>query len=277
MADDILQKTLITGGGGALAGYADFGIAKGHDALDITDLASVRSAFADIQPRAVLHLAAATDLPKCETDPAYAYMANAVGTYNLALAARDVGARFIYISTAGVFDGGKIGAYSEEDIPNPPNVYGHSKYLGELAVRGLLENHLVVRTCWVFGGGAAKDKKFVGKIVAQLRNPETKTLKGVSDEIGMPTYGRDLMDLLKKLLQSEERGIVHAANSGAASRFDVATAIAKQIAPSIPVEAVPLSSFHPTIVITKNQNLSSRIGLMRPWQEALNEYLTKEW
>jgi len=277
MADDILERTLITGAGGALAGYADFGVKKDHSSLDITDLKSVRRVFVEAQPRAVLHLAAATDMAKCEADPAYAYMVNSVGTYNLALVAREVGAHFVYVSTAGVFDGNEQGAYAEGDVPNPPNMYGHSKYLGELAVSGLLENYLIVRTCWVFGGGAENDKKFVGKIVAQLRNPEVKALRGTNDEIGMPTYGKDLMTSLKKLLSGNEKGVVHIANEGTASRYEVAKYIAGIIAPAVPVEGVPLSSFNLSMEITKNQSLSSRIGLMRPWQEALKEYLTNEW
>ncbi len=277
MADDILENTLITGAGGALAGYADFGIKKDHHSLDITDLAAVRKVFKEVQPRAILHLAAATDMGKCEADPAYAYMANAVGTYNLALAAREGGARFIYVSTAGVFDGEKKGAYTESDIPNPPNIYGHSKYLGEFAVSGLLENYVIVRTCWVFGGGAENDKKFVGKIVGKLRDPQTKVLKGTSDEIGMPTYGKDIMASLKKLLLGDEKGIVHIANEGVASRYEVAKYIAETLASTIPVESAMSSSFDLSMEITKNQSLSSRIGLMRPWQRALKEYLTKEW
>jgi dTDP-4-dehydrorhamnose reductase len=274
---EILDRTIIVGGAGALGSYADFGVRKDRESLDVSNLASVRAVFKELEPKAVLHLAAETDAGKCEDDPAHACLVNAVGTYHVALAAREAGARMVYVSSAGVFGGDKIGAYGEDDLPDPPNVYGHSKYLGELAVRGLLENHLIVRPCWIFGGGAARDKKFVGKIMAQVRNPETKELRATGDEIGSPTYAKDLMGRLRELVQGDERGVVHVANAGGASRFEVAQFIAGIVAPNLPVASVPLALFNLKTKITKNQVLSSRIGLMRPWQEALREYLEKEW
>lgn len=277
MNEDMLEKTLITGAGGALGSYADFGIRKDRDTLDITNIKNVFDVFRDVQPKAVIHLAAATDMGACEKDPGQAYLVNAAGTYHLALAAREVGARFIYVSSAGIFDGKKEGPYRETDTPNPPNIYGHSKYLGELAVRGLLEDYVIVRTCWIFGGGADKDKKFVGRIMAQLKDPAKTELKGTNDEIGSPTYGKDLMAALKTLVQGPERGILNVANTGGCSRYDVLKAIAAQVAPQVSTVPVPLSLFNPTVGITMNQVLAVRPGLMRPWEVALKGYLQNEW
>jgi len=113
------------------------------------------------RPKVILHLAALTDLDYCEKNPAEAYLVNSVGTYNVALTAREVGAKLVYISTAGIFDGQKKGFYRESDLGNPQNHYGHSKYLGESAVQNILNDYIIARVCWMFGGGPTKDKKFV--------------------------------------------------------------------------------------------------------------------
>jgi dTDP-4-dehydrorhamnose reductase len=173
-----------------------------------------------------------------------------------------------------VFDGKKKGAYKESDAPDPQNVYGHSKYAGELIVQSLLGDYLIVRPCWMFGGGQKRDKKFVAKIIAQLDKPE---IKAASDAYGSPTFGKDLAAGIKTLIERRERGMVHMAGAGKASRFDVARLIVETLNPSITVTAVTSDYFKLSAVRVQNEELASRLPLMRPWQEALTEYLETEW
>ena len=220
--DDLFAKTLITGSDGMVGSYIDFGIRTNRDSLDVTNLSNVMSMCTEHMPRVIIHLAAATDLARCQQDPAYAYAVNAVGTYNLALAARRIGAKLVFISTFAVFDGTREEPYVETNIPDPVNIYGHSKYLGELVVRGILEDFLIVRASWIFGGGIDKDIKFVGKILKQLDKDEIKV---ITDKRGSPTYAKDLVEGIQQLITENKKGIYNLGNIGSATRYDISKQI----------------------------------------------------
>ena len=254
--------------------YIDFGVKTDRKTLDITKLDEVRAAVRLHDPNIIIHLAALTDLDYCEKNPTEAYLVNSVGTYNIALVAREIGAKLVYISTAGIFDGKKKGYYSEGDPGNPQNHYGHSKYLGELAVQSLLKNYIIARVCWVFGGGPKEDKKFVSKIIAQFDKPEINAL---NDSWGSPTYGKDLIGALKKLIVKNAKGIYHLAGKGRGSRYDVAKFIVETLKSKSLVKAVDSSYFNLPARRVRNEALNSKVKLMRPWREALREYLETEW
>jgi dTDP-4-dehydrorhamnose reductase len=271
------DKVLITGADGMVGSYIDFGIKTNRQSLDITNPKQVLSAIEKYKPEAILHLAAMTDVDQCERNPSGAYLVNSIGAYYVALAAKRCGAKMIYVSTAGIFDGEKNGSYAEEDIPNPQNYYGYSKFLGEVAVRGVLEDCLIIRTCWMMGGGPAKDKKFVAKIIAQLTKPETREINAVSDQIGSPTYAKDLVAAIKELVRQDAKGIYHLVGAGTASRFDVAKKIVELVRSDVKVNPVPTSFFNLDAKRTVNEVLSSRVNLMRPWDEAVEDYIKLEW
>lgn len=277
MNNNILSKTLITGADGMVGSYVDFGIKANRRMMDVTDLKEVLNVCKKIKPEVILHLAAETDVDRCERDPQYAHMVNGVGTYNMAIAAKEVGAKLIYISTAGVFDGTKDGSYTEEDKPNPQNYYGHSKFLGELAVKGMLDNFLILRVCWMIGGGPAKDQKFVAKIINQIKDPNVKEIRAVTDQIGSPTFGKDLISAAKILIEKNQTGIFHASNTGIVSRFDVAKFIVDTLRPEVNVIPVESSYFNLDAKRTRNEGLIAKENIMRPWEEALKEYLETEW
>ena len=266
-----LDKILITGGDGMVASYVDFGIKINREILDITDTKKVSETIQRIKPRVILHLAAETDLNKCETDPAHAYLVNSVGTYNLAMAAKEIGAKIVYVSTDAVFPHSRA-PHSINDTAKPESNYGHSKYLGELAVKGMSDDYIIARTSWVFGGGKERDKKFVAKFIGQLDKPETKA---VSDQFSSPTYARDLVGVLKNLIIENKTGTFHIVNSGVASRYDMALVIAKTLKKE--AEILPVSG--DTFGLLPYQTSSG--GLVgnpaRSWQEALEEYLETEW
>jgi dTDP-4-dehydrorhamnose reductase len=130
----------------------------------------------------------------------------------------------------------------------------------------------------MMGGGPAKDKKFVAKIIAQLAKPEIKEINAVSDQIGSPTYAKDLVAAIKELIQQDARGTYHLAGRGAASRLDVAKKIVALVRPDVKVNPVPTSFFNLDAKRTVNEVLSSsRTDLMRSWEEAVEDYVKTEW
>jgi len=270
-------KTLVTGALGMVGSYVDFGIKTDKKTLDVTDIKEVLQTVRTHKPKVILHLAALTDLDLGEKNPSLAYFINTVGTYNIALAAREVKAKLVYISSTGVFDGTKKKPYTEKDLPSPENHYGHSKYAGELLIQSMLKDYIIARACWMFGGGPALDKKFVAKIISQLQKPEVTEIKALDDVCGSPTYGKDLVEALKKLILKNARGIFHLTNKGSGSRFDVAKIIVKTLRPSVKVTPVDSSYFNLPAKRVANESAISKVNLMRPWQEALQEYLQSEW
>lgn len=269
-----LDKVLVTGADGMVGSYVDFGIKTNRRSLDITDLKEVLAVCRKYNPEAIIHLAAETDVDRCERDPEYAYTVNSVGTYNMAVAAKELGIKLVYVSTAGIFDGLKKTSYTEKDMPNPQNYYGRSKFLGELAIKGMLEDYIIARACWMFGGGPEKDQKFVAKIIKQLDNKEIKV---VTDQIGSPTFGKDLITGIKKLLQKDARGIYNLANKGVCSRYEFAEAIVKILKKNTKILPVKMSNLKMDALRTYNEGMVSKINTQRPWQNALKEYLKMEW
>jgi dTDP-4-dehydrorhamnose reductase len=271
------DNILITGADGMVGSYVDFGIKTNHRSLDITDLKETMAVVEKYKPEAILNLAAETDVDRCERDPEYAYAVNSIGAYHVAYVAKRFGIKLIHVSTAGVFDGKKDSPYNEDDVPNPQNYYGHSKFLGELAIRGMLEDYTIVRACWMMGGGPKKDQKFIAKIIAQLIKPEIKEINAVNDQVGAPTFGKDLVAAIKKLVEKDARGIYHLANTGVVSRFDVAKKIAELVRPDVKVNPVPSSFFDLDARRTANEALASKVALMRPWDQAIEDYIKSEW
>lgn len=270
-----LSKTLITGAEGMVGGYVDFGIRTNRRMLDVTDLTEVLRVCGEYRPKAIIHLAAETDVDRCERDSAHAYLVNSIGTYNVAVAAKMFRAKLVYVSTSGVFNGKKKSAYGEDDIPDPQNYYSRSKYLGEIIVRGMLQNYIIARVCWMFGGGPRYDQKFVAKIIKQLKT--RKAIHAINDQFGSPTFGKDLIGSLKLLLARDAKGVYHLSNSGKCSRFDMANEIVRLL--NLKTKVVPVSSSHFNLDAARglNESMVSRNNFMRPWKTALREYILEEW
>lgn len=248
--------------------------------LDVRAADEVNAAIEGIRPDLVMHLAAETSLEVCETDPAAASQTNAMGTRNVALACRDADIPLVYISTAGVFDGDKDDAYTEDDEPNPINAYGATKLTGEHHVQDLLERYYVIRAGWMVGGGP-KDHKFVARIVNQLKAGAT-VIHAVDDKSGTPTYAPDFSQCFLNLLATDAYGTYHMACEGQGTRFDVAQVIVEELG-CTDVEVVAVSSDYfkkeffaprPPSEIMRNARLeASGLNSMRPWRIALKEYL----
>jgi dTDP-4-dehydrorhamnose reductase len=178
-------------------------------ALDITDGEMVYDVLDRLRPEAVINTAAWTDVDGCELDIERAYAANARGPANLAVGCRRVGASLVTVSTDYVFDGAKMGFYTQRDNPRPLSVYGQAKLEGERTAQAANARTMIVRTGWVFG---EHGRNFLSVIGEKLQRGETVT--AISDAFGTPTYARDLARRLRELALRDLPGLYHVANPG---------------------------------------------------------------
>jgi dTDP-4-dehydrorhamnose reductase len=291
------MKTIVTGASGVVGtelcdvlrrnGYevvrTDVNTSEGAVQLDVRDTSHVISLVTGEKPDFVIHLAAETDVDRCEVDVDHAYRTNALGTWNVALACQKQDILMVYVSTAGVFDGAKTESYTEFDEPNPVNVYGRSKLQGEKFVRQLLSKFFIVRASWMIGGGPKKDKKFVGKIIQQL-DAGAKELKAVNDKIGSLTYAPDFSECLVKLVERRLYGTYHLANKGTCTRYDVARHVLDHLRrKEVVLRAVTSDAFVLPAPRARSEMLRNYVlelmdlNSMRDWQEALDDYLDRHF
>jgi len=275
-------KILVTGANGQLGKelvqlprQADMDIiGLNREQLDVTDLAACRKVLSEYQPTAIIHCAAFTAVDQAEADPDLAFKVNAAGTRNLAVAAEEIGAKFLYISTDYVFDGMGTSPYSEYDMPNPQTVYGKSKFAGEQLVQTLNSRYFIVRTAWIYG---KYGNNFV-KTMLKLAN-EKDELKVVRDQIGSPTYALDLANFLIDLIRTDFYGTYHVSNTGCCSWYEFAAAIFQECGVTIKLEPCTTSEFprpapRPAYSVMDQVMLrSTGLQPLRPWKEALRHYL----
>ena len=241
---------------------------------DILDRAGLMQTVTAFKPDVVIHAAAMTDVDGCALDPDAAYRINALGTQNVALACQVARCPLLYISTNEVFDGAKTEPYLEFDATNPINAYGRSKLAGEIFVRDLLTRFYIVRLAWLYGKGG---HHFVRKIIR--RADEQGSLRVVADEVGSPTYAEDVAEAVRQLVCTGAFGVYHLVNDGSASRYDFAREILRLSGRGhIPIEPIKLSDFSrpstpPPYTPLRNFCGKAQGITLRPWQEALAEYL----
>ncbi len=291
------MKILVTGGAGMLGSSLCPTLSKRQHEIFITDLAppntqiehldvrnlkQIEEMVTKVKPDVIMHLAAETDVDKCELEPDTAFLTNTIGTKNVALVCQKRKIELAYISTVGVFYGDKHEPYTEFDEPNPINFYGRSKLEGEKIVQNLLKHYYIVRAGWMFGGGPTRDKKFVGKIIKLIS--ETKNLKVVNDKIGSPTYTVDFSECLADLIETGYYGLYHFTNNGSGSRFDVAKKIVDFLGKSdVMIEPVssacfPLPATRANSEMSRNYKLELlKMGTTRTWEEALEDYIETYW
>ncbi|MFC3750505.1 dTDP-4-dehydrorhamnose reductase [Paenibacillus sp. GCM10012306] len=222
------MKVLVTGAAGQLGqdvvlllqkeGHEVFGCDRQE--MDITDLEQTVKVVGDFNPDAVIHCAAYTAVDAAESDVDGAYLINATGSRNVALASEKVGAKLVYISTDYVFEGLSSEPYHEYDNTAPRSIYGKSKRAGENLVQSLSSKYFIVRTAWVYG---KYGKNFV-KTMLKF-GQEKPLLKVVNDQKGSPTYTVDLASFVLELIQTEKYGVYHATNSGSCTWYEFTQAI----------------------------------------------------
>ncbi len=253
------------------------GCGKDVQDFDITDRERAAGEIAACRPDAVINAAAYTDVDGCESRREAAFAVNAEGARNVALGCARAGCRLIHLSTDYVFDGHSPVPYREDSPPNPLGVYGASKLQGEKYVAGTLEDHLIVRTAWLYG---RRGRNFVDTILRLAA--ERDELRVVDDQKGSPTFTRDLAGAILRLLESGFRGVVHVTNSGSCTWFEFARRILElKPPPGRRVRVVPISTAElgrpaprPGNSVLDGARYSQITGSrMRNWEEALKEYL----
>jgi dTDP-4-dehydrorhamnose reductase len=269
------DRVLITGGRGqlgrALAGvYAGAGTvaAPGRDALDVTDLASVRAIVAEFAPDLIVHAAAATDVDGCEGDPEGTFRINALGARNLALAAGERDTPLVYVSTNYVFDGRRPPgeAYHEWDATGPLSVYGRAKLAGEEETRRHARRHQIIRTAQVY---AAQGRKFV-QTMLRLANEGRATVGGVADQWGQPTSAADLAAGVAALARTGAWGTYHLTNAGSCTWAEWATEIFRLSGRAVTVEPIPAATFKRAATPPAN-------GVMHNWAAAALGVTLPDW
>lgn len=271
------MRILLTGAGGQL-GRA-LGAALGthqitaldRRALDITRLDAVRQAVRGLRPELLLNAAAYNLVDQAESEPQAAYRGNALGPRNLALAAAEIGAAVLHVSSDYVFDGDSDRPYHEFDRTGPLSVYGRSKLAGEEAVRGLNPRHYLVRTAWLFAVGG---RNFAHTILeAARRNPQVRV---VDDQHGSPTFAPHLARGIVRLIDTGAFGTYHLAGGGGASWYDLtrclydALGVQARLEP-VPTAAVPRPARRPAYsVLTTLQDPEI---LLPPWEDGVAEFV----
>lgn len=247
-----------------------------HNDVDISNEKAVLSFCKQNKPDVVINSAAFTNVDACETEKDFAWIVNAWGCRNLALASNCLSSRLISISTDYVFEGDSPRPYHEFDIANGgQTIYGQTKFAGEQFIRQLCPNHLIVRVAWLYGNNG---KNFV-KTMLSLAEKNLGEIKVVNDQIGNPTSTAAVADLIDALLNTDYRGIVHGTCEGSATWYDFAKAIFELS--GTPQEVVPCTSkeFVRPAPRPRNSRLEKRViqmlGLpsMPEWKEELAKYL----
>lgn len=276
------MKFFITGVNGQLGydvkrellerGYTDI-LAPTRVDLDITNEDAVKKMIREYRPSVIFHCAAYTAVDKAEEEQEKCYQVNVLGTKYLTEAAKEMDAKIIYISTDYVFDGTKEGIYQIEDKVNPVNYYGKTKYLGENFIREY-DNHIIVRISWVFG---INGKNFIRTMLNLAESH--KELNVVCDQIGSPTYTKDLAGLLVNMFLSNVKGLYHVTNEGYCSWYEFAEFIFKESRKKVKVHPILTKDYKTIAKRPLNSKLSKEslddIGMKKlpEWQDAVKRYI----
>lgn len=278
------MKVLVTGTKGQL-GYdvvnelekrGHTAVAVDIEEMDITDAVSVERVITEAEVEAVIHCAAYTAVDAAEDNVEICRRVNAEGTENIAKVCKKLNLKMIYISTDYVFDGEGERPWEPDDERHPLNVYGQTKYEGELAVEKYLEKYFIVRIAWVFG---VNGKNF---IKTMLKLSEThEELNVVDDQVGSPTYTYDLAVLLVDMVESDKYGRYHATNEGLCTWYEFAKEIFRQAGVEVKVNPVTSDMFPAKAKRPKNSRMSKEkldangFHRLPTWQDALERYLSE--
>lgn len=275
-------KVLVTGVNGQLGhdvvrrldvlGIENKGVDR--EDFDLTNQKQTEEYIINYKPDVVVHCAAYTAVDKAEEDKENCFKVNVDGTRFIVEVCKKVDAKMVYISTDYVFDGLGNEPQLETKETNPINYYGYSKEQGEEVVRDILDNHFIVRTSWVYGKNGSNFVK------TMLRLAETKSeLNVVSDQIGVPTYTKDLAVLICDMIQTTKYGTYHGVNDGYTSWYEFAKKIFELTNIDIKVNPVP-SSEYPTQAkrplnskLSKEQLDRNNFNRLPNWEDALSRYL----
>ncbi|REJ40759.1 MAG: dTDP-4-dehydrorhamnose reductase [Microcystis flos-aquae DF17] len=260
-------------------------ISIGREELDLTNSEKIGQLIREIHPNYLVNASAYTAVDKAETEPDLAYSINATAPKIMAEAAEKIKAKFLHISTDYVFDGRKNTPYLETDLTNPLGVYGQSKLRGEEEIKTVNSQAIILRTAWVYGSYGKSN--FV-KTMLRL-GKEREELKVVVDQLGSPTWSKDIAAAITHLLINVDNptGIYNFTNSGVASWFDLTKAIFEEAKISgiplkiqrvIPITTAeyPTPAVRPAYSVLSGQKISQQLGYIPPyWRDSLKAMLTQ--
>ncbi len=255
-------------------------VATGREEANITHLNTLNEVLQRIQPTHIVNCTAYNDVDNAEKETDLAYAVNALGPENLGRISASKGVKVIHISTDYVFDGKKSSPYGEDDLSAPLSIYGKSKREGEIKLLKAHPDSLIIRTSWLFGKGG---KSFISSLLAILKTKEE--IKTPSNQIGSPTFAKDLAEAILLLL--DQKGIFHFANAGATSRYEIARYVLEwarekkiplscRTLMSINYEEIGFLAQRPSYSALDLSKITQALGFSpRPWQEAMKEYVNE--
>ncbi|WP_048150689.1 dTDP-4-dehydrorhamnose reductase [Palaeococcus ferrophilus] len=280
------MKVAIIGANGQLGSdlvkvFGEDAIPLTHKDLDVTDFESLKI-LKELKPDVIINTAAYHKTDECEENPEKTFLVNSVGARNVALVSSEIEAIDIYISTDYVFSGTKGEPYTEEDVPDPINVYGVSKYAGELLTKYLTDKHYIIRVSSLFGvaGASGKGGNFVETMIKLGK--AGKEINVVNDIVMSPTYTKDAALAIKRILEKKlPYGIYHVTNDGFCSWYEFAKEIFKLTGMEANLNPITSSEFptkakRPKFSALNVGKLKSHGIWMRPWSDALREYLMEK-
>jgi len=279
------MKIVILGGKGQLGNDCTKVLNEIHDVmsvdldeLDITDISQVEAAAGNFGADVIVNCAGFTRVDDCETEKELACKVNVEGPGNLAVAAKNQGAQLIHISTDYVFDGRKRAPepYTEKDDPNPISYYGVTKLAAEEAIRRTIDNHIILRTAWLYG---IRGQNFLKTMLTLALKDPQREIKIVNDQFGSPTWSYRLALQIEKLIESGGNGTFHATSEGYCTWYGLATyflgkmGVPHSFVPCTTAE-YPTPAVRPMNSILENRRLKEAgINLMQGWKSDLDEFV----
>jgi dTDP-4-dehydrorhamnose reductase len=280
------MKVAIIGANGQLGSdlvkvFGNEAIPLTHRDLDVADLESVKI-LNKLRPEEVINTAAYVRVDDAELKVEKAFQVNAIGALNVAKACNELNAINVYISTDYVFNGSKGTPYVEEDVPNPLNVYGLSRYAGEIFTRNYSRKYYIIRVASLYGkaGASGKGGNFVETMITKARNKEE--IMVVDDMVMSPTYTKDAAEMIKKILEKNlPFGIYHVTNSGYCSWYEFAGAIFEALDLETSLSPTKTNIFQskakrPMFSALESIRLRKYGLVMKNWKQALNDYLIEK-
>ena len=251
--------------------------------LDFRDSAAYTKDVIDYNPNYLFHIGAYTDLEFCELNPDDAYLTNTKSVETAVNISNSLNIPLLYISTAGIFNG-KKSSYDDWAKPDPLGVYAKTKFEGEKFVIKNSSRYLICRAGWMMGGGPSKDKKFIQKLMKQIKEG-SKELYIVNDKDGTPTYTHDFANNVKLLIEKEKFGLYNMVCGGQTSRLEVANELIKILGLDTSIEIIEVNSNHfkkeyfadrPLCERLVNAKLNNdNLNIMRDWKISLRDYIDK--
>ena len=246
------------------------------NSLDITKFNETINTVNSMKPDLIINCAAYTNVDACEENIDLAYKVNAIGARNLAVAALETNSKLLHISTDFVFDGCTDKPYLEFDTPNPLSIYGKSKLAGEDLIRQICPRHYILRSAWLYGKNGNNFVKTILKL-----GQEKKKVRVVDDQIGSPTFTKDLISAITEVIKTDAYGTYHVTNDGHCSWYEFTKKIF-EYAGLQGIEVLPISTEElgrpakrPQYSVLRNFMLEAQFNYkMRNWEDALKDYFT---